>query len=141
MADIELVFSDITTVMGLVKDLKRFEKEFDEATFKLHRAEISSKLADIKDDIVELRQSLLKKDEEIREFKENLKLIGDMVYTDPYYQMKNTDGKLEGHYCKICFDADKKAIRLIELSNKAGWECGVCKNRYYIYDGPMMSEY
>lgn len=37
-------------------------------------------------------------------------------------------GPIEGPFCSTCFDADGKAIRLIQLQESAG-KCGVCSNR------------
>lgn len=127
MSDFAVVFSGLTSAMSIVKNLKGFEKQFDEASFKLQRAELYSQLADVKVEMADLQQSLISKDDEIRTLKEKLKVRGKMVYTDPYYQQKNSKGELEGQYCKVCYDGEDLLMRL-EIMSSNSWKCGKCNN-------------
>ncbi len=125
MSDIAVILSALSSAMSIAKDLKGFETQIKEASFKLQLADLYSNLADIKVEMADLQQSMISKDDEIRTLKETLEIKGKMVYTDPYYQMENSEGTLEGQYCKVCYDDIGKLMSLESLS-PVSWKCGKC---------------
>ena len=127
---VSLAVAGISGAIAIAKNLKDFDSQKNEASYKLQLSDLISTLADAKMGMAELKDSLREKDNEIRSLKEDLKIKENIVYNDPYYQIKTDENKMEGEYCKVCYDDLGKLIRLEQLS-EFSWVCGKCKNQCY----------
>ncbi len=127
MSDVAFGWKALTGAIAIAKNLKDFKKQVDDSAFQLQISELYDNLADTKMGMSELKDLLRERNDEIRTLKEKLKVRGKMVYTDPYYQMENSEGKLEGQYCKVCYDGEDLLMRL-EIMSSNSWKCGKCNN-------------
>jgi hypothetical protein len=135
--------SVITSVLGSVKtatDIAKFLKESDtsleKAEMKLRLADLIGALADAKLQIVEVKELLSEKDQEINRLIESQKIKDSIQYEAPYYWLMKNDKK-EGPFCQNCYDNDQKLIRL-QGYNNGYWDCKTCKSGYKdsSYDEP-----
>lgn len=89
---------------------------------KIGNQDLLEKMADLRDEIFELR-------EENRKLKEKLseREIYNMQFEDNLYWNVKPDGTKDGPYCATCWDKDKKAIRLENMEQDNAYYCAVCK--------------
>jgi hypothetical protein len=91
--------------------------------------------------ILELREAALRLQEENLALKEKLKqsqkdsaASPEMHFEKGAYWVRTPtqDGtNLLGPYCQVCYDRDKKTVRLhLASSPGAGWYCAVCRNHF-----------
>ena len=91
--------------------------------------------------ILELREAALSLQEENLSLKEQLKQsrgdsdpCGQMYFEKGAYWLRTPadDGtNLQGPYCQVCHDRDKKPVRLHPNNAPGGgWYCAVCRNQF-----------
>lgn len=91
--------------------------------------------------IMELREAVMALQEENFQLKLKLKELEhnghpalDMVFDKGIYWLRKPteDGTgREGPFCQVCFDRDRKPIRLQRLHGPhSGWYCGACRNQF-----------
>lgn len=79
-------------------------------------------MADIKD-------ALLESENEKKELKAKLTLQAKLQFEMPYYWTIEEDGKKDGPFCQLCYDKEKKLIRLQYLKNGT-WRCLSCTQTF-----------
>lgn len=103
---------------------------------KLNQQDLLEKMADLRDQILELREENQKLKEKLLEKNKN-----NLIFENGAYFEIKEDGRKEGPFCSVCWEKDKKMIRLKQ--GFAGWydsiheedhtypieKCPVCKNR------------
>lgn len=135
MSDIQTGITLLTGAITIAKGLLNTKKQMDDPTYKLQIIDLVDKVLDAKTGMSEQNDLIREKNDEIRTLKEKLKVKAKMVYNDPYYQMENNKAKLEGQYCKVCYDGEGLLMRLESLSSNS-WKCGKCNNICYKDDEP-----
>lgn len=123
------ILSSVKTATEIVNILKESDLSLESAEAKLKIAEIVSALADVKMQLADVRELLLEKDEEISRLQEELRIKGNMVFERPYYWLKLEGDNKEGPFCQVCYDKDKKFVRL-QGEGDGFWQCNVCKNTF-----------
>ena len=131
MTTISTAVSSVKTAIDIAKTLKSSDDLFEKAEIKLQLAELISSLADAKMQIAEAREELIKIDKEKSELKEKLNLKENLIFERPYYIIKQSNDKIDGPFCQICYDNDNKFIRLHDSNIKGAWNCPVCKEDFY----------
>ena len=93
--------------------------------------ELKSLIVDLKSEILELK-------EENQNLKEELSKIQDidLIFENCVYWKINQDGVKDGPFCPVCWDKDKKLVRLPEIVDAVGYgpirSCYVCNNHIRI---------
>lgn len=117
-------------------DIVENAKSIYELIKKLNQQDLLEKMADLRDQILNLREENHQLKEKLLE-KENKNIIFEK---GAYFELKQ-DGTKEGPFCSVCWDKDKKLIRLKET--RVGWYdsinniddthqveiCPICKTR------------
>jgi hypothetical protein len=98
-----------------------------------------------KEKIMALREAVMALQEENLWLKEKLKEfevahdVAESIYFDRgLYWLKKTpghgtegSGPREGPYCQVCYDRDRKLVRLQHPNSpQPGWYCGACRNHF-----------
>jgi hypothetical protein len=93
--------------------------------------------------IMELREMCITLQEEnhnlrrrITELENILSISKRLMWEAPYYWVKSGEAK-EGPFCQVCYDKEKRLIRL-QNHGKGAWSCYSCKNSYFnsFYEPP-----
>lgn len=126
LTTISAALGGIKTANDIAKAIKDAGLSVEQAEIKLKIAELISALSDAKMGVAEIREQLQQKDEEIAELKTQLKLQDSLNYEAPYYWLKQ-EGKVGGPFCQLCYDKEKKLIRLQE-GRTGMWTCNSCKS-------------
>lgn len=90
------------------------------------------KHVELKEVILELKKQMMELEEENFALKEQLKekQKHNMQFIDNYYWDVQEDGTKIGPYCSVCWDRDKKAVRM-HKDMLLVFVCPVCRqNRY-----------
>lgn len=95
---------------------------------KADNIDLYKKLLDLQKDAMDLEQENYKLKQKIKELEETKHIGESLQYKGHnYYIEKN--GTLDGPYCSVCWDKDKKLIRM-HISNGMGYDkatCHVCE--------------
>jgi hypothetical protein len=125
-----------------LKLLMSLEKTFDEASFKLRIADITSNLADLKIALTEAKSEAADKDAEILRLKKEFAFSGEntiMAYGFRYE--KSSRGDAQGlPFCPRCEKVDGRLINLARTIGRNA-TCPQCKADFghvtgYQYDAP-----
>lgn len=92
---------------------------------KIGNQDLLEKMADLRDEIFELREENRKLKEKLSE-RENYNM---QFEKNAYWNIKE-NGEKEGPFCSACWDKDKKAVH---MTTEAGFRfiCPVCKTRIH----------
>ena len=121
---ITTALAGIKTASEIAKAIKDPELSVEQAEVKLKIAELISALSDAKMSIAEIRELLQEKEEEIKELNTQLQTQQNLEYEPPYYWLKLGE-KRDGPFCQLCYDENRKLIRLQDREN-GYWRCHSC---------------
>jgi hypothetical protein len=128
-------FSGISALLGSVKtatEIAKFIKESDlsieKAETKLKLAELISALADVKLEAAEIQQSLVERDDRIRELEKAAKVDAALVWREPCYWLTSADG-IDEPFCQHCYDKESKLARL-HTDGQGMYSCRVCEKKF-----------
>jgi hypothetical protein len=129
-------YPSISSALSSIKaatDIARLIKEsgisLEKAENKLKIAELLTSLADVKINLAEIQQTILEKDNIIKELNEKLKLKEKLNFETPFYWLQESEDK-DGPFCQHCYDKDSKLMRLQKF-DQGRWQCTVCKNFFH----------
>lgn len=128
MSDIALVASTLSSLkaaMDIAGVIKQSGTTLEKADFKFKTAELISALADIKIQLAEVQQSILDRDQTIRELNAKLELRGKVTFKPPFCLL---EGDSHPH-CAQCYENDDKLIHL-QGDGNGYWECRTCKSNF-----------
>jgi hypothetical protein len=139
MVDPASVLASITGAINLVRELRNADKAIDEAQWKLKVADLVGDLADAKTGVVELRDEIEARDNEIARLKEAFAFRGQTVeINNMIYETR--DGHAVGMpFCPRCLTVDARYIKLTSVLMTKGTlspQCPQCKANY-----PAQKEY
>ena len=91
--------------------------------------------------LVELREAALKLQEENLALRQQVirleaeaNLSATVLFERGFYWVRangDHDGSREGPFCQVCYDRDRKRVRLQHRSGpEGGWFCGACRNHF-----------
>lgn len=129
MVDIAVAVGSVKSAIEIAKLLKNSADSFDKAEVKLQLADLIGSLADAKMLIAEIQESLLESEQEKKELLAKLDLKENLIYEKPYYWTKISAQEKEGPFCQLCYDKDKKLIRLQHWGT-GEWICQACKTHF-----------
>jgi hypothetical protein len=130
--DIAGSIAAVTAAIGLVKDLKEIDAQFDKAEMKLKIAELTVALADAKMGLVEVAQQLRDKDAQIADLNAKVKYRAEKLVDQNGFRYKSVDGKASGlPYCPAC-ENKGLFIKLAQDRNAPGhpYKCPNCRADY-----------
>lgn len=129
LASIAAAFSSIKAATDIAKAIREGAIALEKAEDKLKLAELIDKLVDAKLQIASIQESIMEKEERIRELEKQAEIRGKIIYEAPYYWLDNGSRK-DGPYCQQCYDSEKKLIRLQSYSG-GHWRCMACDGGYH----------
>ncbi len=126
--DITSITTILTSAIDIARHIKSSDNSLEKAERDLQLAELISALADAKMEITNIQQQLLEKDQQLHELNEQIAVREKLRYEQPYYWLVEDDNK-DGPFCQVCYDKERKPIRLHEgeMDNRGLWECKVSR--------------
>jgi hypothetical protein len=130
-----------------LKLLMNLEKTFDEASFKLRIADITSNLADLKIALTEAKTEAAEKDAEISRLKKEFAFaVENTILVHGFRYERSSRGTPQGvPFCPRCEKVDGRLINLAETGLMAAGSrraiCPQCKSEFgrvktFLYDAP-----
>jgi len=136
MATITTAVGGIKGAIEIAKLLKDSSDSLEKAEVKLKLADLIGALADVRTQMSDIKEALIESENEKKELKEKLELKAKLEFETPYYWHNKEDRTKDGPFCQLCYDKEKKVIRLQPTSKQGLWECFSCnktfKNNEYI---------
>jgi rubrerythrin len=133
MVDFVTAFATAGNAIKLVTELRSIQKAFDEAEWKLKVAELNGALADLKNALIDAKQELGAKDEEIKILGNNFLIFKETVEVSGHRYDKKTHGQPTGHpYCPVCLQKDGYMFHTTMVWGEVGRpeQCPNCKAKY-----------
>lgn len=106
-------------------DILENAKGIYELVKKLGQQDLLEKVADLRDQILSLREENQRLKEKVAQ-----KEAFNMVYEYNCYFNIKEDGTKEGPYCSACWDNNSKTVRMI-VGHNDFYSCPVCKHGVY----------
>jgi len=133
--DIMTTIAAVSKGLEVLKTLKELDAEFDRATYKAQLAELMSTLAEAKTSLLDARENLREKNDQIAELKRAFEFARDNTVIRRGMRYERTpDGSPQGMpFCDRCERIDGRLIRLVGTSSaKDGYKalCPQCKSDF-----------
>ena len=125
IATISTAVSSVKTAIDIAKVIKESSGSLQKAELDLKLAELITSLADVKMQMADIKDALVESEKEKKELKEKLELTKKLEFEMPYYWHNKEDGAKDGPFCQLCYDKEKKLIRLQDLQD-GEWLCHSC---------------
>jgi hypothetical protein len=123
-----------------LKQLREAQKAYDEATYKLKIAELANDVLDLRETLIFARDELRSKDEEIARLRASFKTHSDTVERHGYRDRKGADGEPKGHaYCPVCIQKVGMLFVTSSLYEHKRGEVQRCPNCRAELDAPIFS--
>lgn len=129
IATISTTVSSVKTAIEIAKLIKESSGSLQKAELDLKLAELITSLADVKLQMADIKDALVESEKEKKELKEKLELKAKLEFEMPYYWHNQEDGKKDGPFCQLCYDKEKKLIRLQDAKN-GEWYCLSCQSSF-----------
>jgi hypothetical protein len=111
-------------------------KDIKDVIAKSLTVEEQAKIIELMDMNYELREERIALKERIKELEEKLALKESLIYKEPAYWIKGSEG-FDGPFCQICKDDRGKLVRLqTSLHKKECCACLVCHKSFYNIASP-----
>lgn len=129
MATISTAVGSVKTAIEITKLLKETSSSLQKAEIDLKLAELISSLADVKMKMADIKDALMESENEKKELKAKLALRAKLQFEMPYYWTIEENEKKDGPFCQLCYDKERKLIRLQDV--KCGqWRCHSCEKLF-----------
>jgi hypothetical protein len=123
--------SGIATAAGIAKDLREIDKGLDQAEMKAKLADVISNLADVRFALVDARDEMRARDQEIARLKETFAFKASLVSVRGYKYEAFEDGGPKGTpFCPRCEENSGRYYRLVRASYSGPLSCPDCKTGY-----------
>lgn len=129
MATITTAVGGIKGAIEIAKLLKDSSDSLEKAEVKLKLADLIGALADVRTQMSDIKEALIESENEKKELKAKLALQAKLEFEMPYYWTIEEDGKKDGPFCQLCYDKEKKLIRLQNKEN-GEWHCLSCQSYF-----------
>ena len=145
IGSVSAAIGSVKTAIDIAKVLKDNSDIYENAEVKLQLANLISALADAKMEIAEVQELLINSEKEKKELQDQIALKESLLFEPPYYWRILENDDREGPYCQVCYDKEKKLIRLQD-EKQGQWRCLSCKEfftdkNYQEYTGDFRTEY
>ncbi len=104
-------------------------KEIFELIKKGATLEAQEKIMELREIGIQLQEENHNLRKRITDLESILSISNNLIWESPYYWVKPDDAK-DGPFCQVCYDKEKRLIRLQKLG-KGAWSCYSCKNNYF----------
>ena len=141
MASMDFIGAIATATKALegLKLLRGLEKSFDEASFKLTIADLTTNLADLKIALGEAKSEAAEKDAEISRLKNEFAFRAEnTIESKGFRYEKSSDGKPQGMpFCIRCEKVDGRLIPIVFTLSKEGNQavCPQCQSKFGVVRG------
>ncbi len=109
--------------MAIFDELKSIGKTLRQAD----KIEQYQQILDIQKKLLEMQKKIAELENENKELKEELKLKEDLIFERNAYWIKKESSEKDGPFCSVCWDSDRKLIRLRKGNYAHGWAiCPKC---------------
>ncbi|MCD4509728.1 hypothetical protein LQT97_00625 [Brucella pseudogrignonensis] len=135
VVDISAALSAVTAAMGLAKELRSIDKEFDKAELKLKIADLAEALSDAKQNILTIGDDLRERDAEITRLQSLLNFKAEkLIDKGQFRYFADAEGKATGMpICPVCERKGNFLAIVQDRSRGAGginYLCPSCKANY-----------
>lgn len=90
------------------------------------KIELYGQILEVYEKLLEQQKKIDELERENKTLSEKLEIKENLVYeNNAYWMIRN--GQKEGPFCTVCWDADKRAVRLHPDGNPAYYRCQKCK--------------
>lgn len=130
--DLAAAMSSVSAALGLVKELRLIDAQFDKAELKLKISDLTEALSEAKLGLVDVAQQLQDKDTEIAELKKKVRYRAEKLIDKNGFRYEANDGKASGlPYCPAC-ENKGLFIKLAQDRNTPGhpFKCPSCRADY-----------
>lgn len=122
------LLTSLKTATDIVKFIRDSEVSIERAELKLKLAELVEALANAKLEAADIKQSIVERDELIRELRTQAQQRELLKWEQPCYYLTNEEGVKEP-YCQNCHDSTGKLSRLHD-DGHGEFECRVCTQTF-----------
>lgn len=130
--DITGSIAAVTAALGLVKELRSIDAQFDKAELKLKIADLTEALSEAKLGLVDVAEQLRTKDAEIADLKQKIIYRAENLIDHNGFRYASDDGQAHGlPYCPAC-EHKGLYIKLAQDRSTNGYpyKCPSCKANY-----------
>jgi len=111
--------------MAIFDELKSIGKILQEAG----KIEQYQQILETQKKLLEMQKKIQELEKKDRELKEKLEIKENLIFEKNAYWIKKENGEKDGPFCSVCWDADRKLIRLRVGDYAGGWAyCLKCRN-------------
>jgi hypothetical protein len=134
MVDLNIALTTAGEALKIVNQLWGVQKAFNEAERKLKVAELNGALATLKNAIVDAKEELKNKEDEVAALKKSFAVFNETVEAYGYQFDKKSDGTPTGHaYCPVCIQKEGRMFHLTTTWRPGRpEECPNCKAHYSV---------
>ncbi len=132
IATIGTMLGSVKTASEIAKYIKDSGLSLEKAEAKMKLADLISSLADVKLEAAEIQQSILEKDERIRQLESEAKVRNEVEWREPCYFLTNAEG-VDEPFCQYCYDSSKNLSRL-HSDNRGKYFCRVCDKNFTTHE-------
>lgn len=129
IATISTAVGSVKTAIEIAKLIKESSGSLQKAELDLKLAELITSLADVKLQMADIKDALTESEKEKKELKDKLEIRRKLEFEMPYYWHNQDDGTKDGPFCQLCYDKDKKLIRLQDAKD-GEWYCLSCQSSF-----------
>jgi hypothetical protein len=135
MVDINAALGAVTAAIGLAKELRSIDKEYDKAELKLKVADLAESLADAKQNILAIGDDIRERDEEIARLRSILNFKSDkLIDKGQFRYFIDKDGYPKGNpICPVCEKQGDFLSVVQDRSKGIGkitYYCPKCRSNY-----------
>lgn len=147
MMDIAAAIGAVSQGIGVAKALRTIDKAYDEATYRAQIADLMNALSDAKLALINAKETLSAKDEEIARLEAAFEQHAALVKGDGDYDYYGDEGGRPKGFpvCPKCHNVDRKLVQLKQDGTYNSAKCPVCATAYkpvtnYLADGLTAAE-
>lgn len=131
----------ISSALDIAKKLQNYDKQFNEAEFKLQIAELYTSLSDAKIALSEAKQQIVEKNTEIKQLKDKQSKKMRTVNYRGFNFGVGTDGRSIGRpFCPICEQKQDIQVQITRNLSKGDF-CSCCEAIYSSYPWQLPKDY
>ncbi|MCW0047197.1 hypothetical protein OIU13_11720 [Brevundimonas sp. BT-123] len=119
--------TSVNAALTTLKAMRAIEKAYDQAVLKSQLAELMGNLSEAKMALIDAKEEISARDDEIKDLKGKLKKQAETAQFDGYSYAATVEGKPTGApYCNACIANDGTQIPLSHAMDRH-WLCPRCK--------------
>lgn len=96
---------------------------------KADNVELMRKVLDLQTEMMLLSQENISLKKRLQDLEEQTRIQGKLAVLGGAYWIQ-TETDRQGPYCTVCWDVDRRLVRLTEGATRDSFYCGYCPTRY-----------